>query len=125
MRRFDQINVIPFIDIMLVLLAIVLTTASFIPTGKLDINLPEAEKRAVSPAEPQVELAIDRERQIYFNQQLVTLEQLAPELAKLDSQTSIVIRVDTTVPFGRFVSVMDLLKRNRLEQLSIITRQKP
>ncbi len=42
MKRFDQINVIPFIDIMLVLLAIVLTTATFISQGRLDINVPTA-----------------------------------------------------------------------------------
>ena len=125
MKRFDQINVIPSIDIMLVLLAIVLTTASFIATGKLDITLPEAESRAPLPNEPPVELAINQEKQIYLNQQPITLQQLAAELAKLDIQTRIVIRVDLAVPFGHFVSVMDLLKHNDLEQLSVITRQKP
>ena len=40
MKKFDQINVIPFIDIMLVLLAIILMTATFIAQGKIDVNLP-------------------------------------------------------------------------------------
>ena len=43
MKKFDQINVIPFIDIMLVLLAIVLMTATFIAQGKIDVNLPTSK----------------------------------------------------------------------------------
>ena len=42
MKKFDEINIIPFIDIMLVLLAIVLITASFISQGKIQVNVPKA-----------------------------------------------------------------------------------
>lgn len=52
MKRFDTINVIPFIDIMLVLLAIVLTTASFIATGKLDIAVPQSSSTEALPPHP-------------------------------------------------------------------------
>jgi len=44
MKKFDSINVIPFIDIMLVLLAIVLTTATFVANGQLDIALPSSSR---------------------------------------------------------------------------------
>lgn len=44
MKRFDQINMIPFIDIMLVLMAVVMTTASFVEIGLIDVNLPVAQK---------------------------------------------------------------------------------
>ena len=125
MKRFDQINVIPFIDIMLVLLAIVLTTASFIATGKLDIDLPEAQAPAMPSPEQVVELAINRDNQIFIDQQLVMLEALQPQLENLAKDTTIELKIDEAVPFGRFVVVMDILKRNQLENLSIITRQKP
>ena len=51
MKKFDQINVIPFIDIMLVLLAILLMTATFIAQGKIDVNLPTSKSPAALHAE--------------------------------------------------------------------------
>ena len=59
MKRMDQINVIPFIDIMLVLLAIVLTTATFIVEGRLQIRLPAATSQTPPPAVERVEIAVD------------------------------------------------------------------
>lgn len=59
MKRFDQINVIPFIDIMLVLLAIVLTTATFVAQGRIPLQLPEAEHAAQPVNEKPMEISID------------------------------------------------------------------
>lgn len=51
MKRFDQINMIPFIDIMLVLLAIVLTTATFVSQGLIEVNLPNAQQVSEAPGD--------------------------------------------------------------------------
>ncbi|OYV24794.1 MAG: energy transducer TonB, partial [Halothiobacillus sp. 20-54-6] len=59
MRRFDQINVIPFIDIMLVLLAIVLTTATFIAQGEISVNLPEAKSAQPVSIEPVLMITVN------------------------------------------------------------------
>lgn len=124
MKRFDSINVIPFIDIMLVLLAIVLTTATFIAQGKLEIQLPKAKSQKPQLEEQRVELAITEDQQIYLRERPLTLDQLDTELAALAKSSPIVLRVDSRVPFGRFVSVVDILKLHQLEKLSILTEER-
>ncbi|MEW8396933.1 MAG: biopolymer transporter ExbD, partial [Candidatus Thiodiazotropha sp.] len=69
-----------------------------------------------------VEIAIDAQQQIFFNQAAVDAEALGRELALLTAQTPVVLYVDKSVPFDRFVTVIDLLKANKLEKLSIVAR---
>ena len=123
MKRFENINVIPFIDIMLVLLAIVLTTATFIVEGKLDIRLPESKSHVKLDQLERRELAIHEDETLYLDSQPVALDVLEQLLQSLDQSTPIVLRVDTGVRFGRFVQVVDLLKAAELERLTILTRQ--
>ena len=92
MKRMDQINVIPFIDVMLVLLAIVLTTATFIVEGRLPIRLPTAESQAEPAVTEPVEIAIDAAGQLYWAGEGLgmgpaALAELAPRLAALSPQT--------------------------------------
>jgi biopolymer transport protein ExbD len=121
-KRIDQVNVIPFIDIMLVLLAIVLTTATFISQGRIPLDLPKAEHTEALRSEDSVEIAIDKDERIFFNQSAVAPEGLAEQLATLDRQTPVVLYVDKSVRFARFVTIIDLLKANQLEKLSIVAR---
>jgi biopolymer transport protein ExbD len=121
MKKFDQINVIPFIDIMLVALAIVLLTATFITQGIIKINLPTA-KNAVAESQLQnVEISIDDKQQFYYQQQPSSLEQIALQLEKLSKQTPIVLKIDKLVSFGQFTQLIDLLKTYQLDNLSIMT----
>ena len=122
MRRFDQINVIPFIDIMLVMLAIVLTTATFIVQGKIPINLPKAESaQSISNKQP-ITLSIDEQGTIYFQDAPVTIDALSKELLTLPKDTMILLRVDETARFASFITVIDLLQTHQLEQLSIVAK---
>jgi biopolymer transport protein ExbD len=118
----DTINVIPFIDIMLVLLAIVLTTATFIVEGRLDIRLPDAEARAAPPVDP-IELAIDREGGLFWAGEPLDAGALPARLDALGRDTPLVLRVDADARFGAFVGVVDALKARRLERLTILTRR--
>jgi biopolymer transport protein ExbD len=122
MKRIDTVNVIPFIDIMLVLLAIVLTTATFIYQGKITLDLPEAEHAETLSDIVGVEIAIDADEQIFFNQTPIDKEGLGEKLRALLKRTPVVLYVDKSVRFERFVTVIDLLKANKLETLSIIAR---
>jgi len=126
MKRFDQINVIPFIDIMLVLLAIVLTTATFISQGLIEVNLPEAEsaEQIQEQNKKNFEIVINAENKIYLADKLIDAETLSIELQKVDKETPIVLRVDKQVVFENFVQVIDLLKVNQLEKFSIVTIEK-
>ena len=125
MKRFDQINVIPFIDIMLVLLAIVLTTATFISQGRLDINVPTASSQQPVAEIEQIDLAIDQDLVIYFQQNPVSIDELERHIDDLDIESKISFRVDQLVPFQHFIEVLDLLKQRDFERLSIITQKQP
>lgn len=123
MKRFDQINVIPFIDIMLVLLAIVLMTATFIAQGKLSIDVPDAESSEPLHNEIQYEIAVSADGDYFFDEVMLPLNDLAEKLTDLKRDAPIVLRVDKATTFEKFIAVVDLLKKNQLERLSIITRQ--
>lgn len=126
MQRFDQINVIPFIDIMLVLLAIVLTTATFISQGTIEVNLPAAEsaEAAQETKEKRLVIAINSDQKLYLDDKEVNLQVLSTTLKDVDKQTPIIFRVDKQVVFERFVQIIDLLKANQLEKFSIATVEK-
>jgi biopolymer transport protein ExbD len=124
-RRFDQINVIPFIDIMLVLLAIVLTSASFIAQGKLPLDLPEAESAAPLTADQTLQIAVDREGAVHLDGEPVSLKGLEARLAMLGQDVPIVLRVDAAAQFQGFVAVIDRLKAHDQHRVSIVTRPAP
>lgn len=125
MKRFDQINMIPFIDIMLVLLAIVLTTASFVSQGLIPVNLPTAEQVSEpSEDEEPLEIAINEQNQFFLGEEKVTLEQMAEKLkVQAKPETLIVLRIDKAAVFEHFVKLIDLLKAQELSNLSIQAQQ--
>ena len=127
MKRFDTINVIPLIDVMLVLLAIVLTTASFIVKDSLKIDLPETESTqsyVPSKDKPPTHFNIDQDNQLYLDEKPQTLDEAHAFVMTLDKQQSIVIQVDKKTDFGTFVSLIDLLKKHDLNNLTILTKSK-
>jgi biopolymer transport protein ExbD len=123
MRRFESINVIPFIDIMLVLLAIVLTTATFVVSSKLDINVPKSSSEETINSDKVVEIAIDKLSIIYYEETKIEPAELKQKLSLLGKSTPINVRVDSGVEFGRFVEILDLFKQLQLDKFSIITKK--
>jgi len=125
MKRFYQINVIPMIDVMLVLLAIVLTSASFIVQDKLNIDLPETQQTQnyTPPENLSLRLAINAENQYFLNDQPIAFTDLEHQLQQTDPDQPIELRVDQKAEFGPFTKVIDLLKKYQLNQLNILTRK--
>ena len=123
MKRFDQINVIPFIDIMLVLLAIVLTTATFVAQGTIPINLPESKSATKSSEQKTLEITIDEQGHYFFNGEAVKKEELDHQLQQLSLDTTLLLRVDAKSDFEAFVFVADKLKLRGLNKVSILTRR--
>jgi biopolymer transport protein ExbD len=126
MKAFDQINVIPFIDIMLVLLTIVLTTASFVSQGLIEVTLPEAETAEVATTSAEgksVEISVDVNQNIYFSEEKVSKDILEEKLKALKKDTAITLRVDESATFKNFVFIVDLLKKYKLDKLSVLTRK--
>ena len=120
MKRFDQINMIPFIDIILVLLAIVLTTASFVSKGLIEVNVPNAKQLSEPPKNQEtLEIALNADKSLFFKDEAVSVEQLQERLKTVNADTFIVLRIDKTAAFEQFVQLMDLLKAQQLNHLSI------
>jgi len=122
-KRFDQINVIPFIDIMLVLLVMVLTTATFIKQGVIPVNLPEAKATQKQNTKKEVTVYVNAKGEMYYEKKKVNLTQLEQKLSKISKKQTVVLRSDKESKFQDFVSVMDILKRLGHEQLYIVTKE--
>ncbi len=119
-KPFENMNMIPFIDIMLVLLTIVLTTSSFIASGKIPVNLPQASS-SVPDKEKHKAIEIDAQGQIYLEGKALTPEALKAEIAPLDKQTAFVLRADKEVRLQRFVDVADVLKQLGFAKVAVQT----
>ncbi len=122
-RRFAEINVVPFIDIVLVLLVIVLATATFVIKNELPVDLPKSGSQAKIPPKS-ISITIDKQGRYFFEKQPVTLEELKKHLAKLDPVKDLVtLNADQKSQFQKFVSVVDILKRKGFKKISIVTAQ--
>jgi len=122
-KKFDSINVIPFIDIMLVLLVMVLTTATFIKQGIIPVDLPEAKTKQKEDTKKEVTVYVNAKGEMFFEKEKVNLQQLEEKLAAISKEQTVVLRSDKESRFQDFVSVMDILKRLGHEQLYIVTKE--
>ncbi|MFT5660317.1 MAG: biopolymer transport protein ExbD [Sulfurimonas sp.] len=122
-KRFDEINVIPFIDIMLVLLVMVLTTATFIKQGVIPVNLPEAKTADKEEIKNEVTVYVNDKGQMFFEKEEVTASILEEKLSQIQKTQTVILRSDKESKFQDFVSVMDILKRLGHEQLYIVTKE--
>ncbi len=122
-KRFDEINVIPFIDIMLVLLVMVLTTATFIKQGVIPVELPEAKTSKKENLQKEITIYVNAQGDIFLEKEKVSLEILEERLAVIPKEQTVILRSDKESRFQDFVSVMDILKRLKHEQLYIVTKE--
>ena len=122
-KKFDSINVIPFIDIMLVLLVMVLTTATFIKQGVIPVALPEAKATAKKDVKKEVTIYVNAKGEMFLEKEKVTALTLEEKLSKISKDQTVVLRSDKESRFQDFVTVMDILKRLHHEQMYIVTKE--
>ena len=122
-KRFDSINVIPFIDIMLVLLVMVLTTATFIKQGVIPVDLPEANAASKEDVKKEITIYVNAKGEIFLEKEKVDSASLEKKLSKISTKQTVVLRSDKESRFQDFVTVMDILKRLKHEQLYIVTKE--
>jgi len=122
-KKFDSINVIPFIDIMLVLLVMVLTTATFIKQGVIPVNLPKAKATDKKDIKKEVTIYVNAKGELFFEKDKVDLATLEKKLSAVNKSQTVILRSDKESKFQDFVSVMDILKRLGHEQLYIVTKK--
>ncbi len=120
LKKFDTINVIPFIDVMLVLLTITLTAATFVAQGLIPIDIPKAEKTQTKP-QNSIEITVKEDGSIFFGQIQTDKEGLKKMLADLSVESEVTVRTDRNSKFQGFVDVIDVLKDKNIEKISIAT----
>ena len=122
-KEFDVINVIPFIDIMLVLLTIVLTTSTFIAQGAIPVELPRASKNSAEVLKT-LTVEIDRKGELFLNARQVGLKEMQGTLQGVPRDTPILIRADREIALQIFVDVMDAVKNMGFKRVSLQTENK-
>ena len=122
-KRFDEINVIPFIDIMHVLLVMVLTTATSINQGVIPIELPTAKAAKKEDIKKEITVYVNAKGELFIGEQKVNLKELEAKLSTISKEQPVILRSDKESKFQDFVSVMDILKRLGHEQLYIVTKE--
>jgi biopolymer transport protein ExbD len=123
LKKYDSINVIPFIDVLLVLLAIVLLTSTFITRGIIPISLPNASNADPLKPDKEIILVIQENGELLFEDRVETLENIEELVLKSSKETPIHINTDKNTKFESFVAVLDMLKKNHYTNVSIVTKK--
>lgn len=119
----SEINVTPFVDVMLVLLVIFMVTAPLLQQG-IDVNLPEAKGKDL-PTEERITLVISKNKNIYMNENLVSMQQMRHKLKAISKlNPNVFLKADKDVPYGFVVEVMGDIKDAGIEKLGMITEPK-
>ncbi|MBX3346126.1 MAG: biopolymer transporter ExbD [Nitrospira sp.] len=117
-REVDQINVIPLVDIMLVLLVIVLTTATFITTGQIPVNLAKASTSADRQDRPIV-VTVTAEGTVFVDDRVIDDDQLDTVLASHPRHSPVLVRADKVTRLERFVVIVDRIRGLGFQQVSL------
>ena len=119
----SEINVTPFVDVMLVLLIIFMVTAPMMVQG-VDVELPTATSQALPTDEENLIVSIDNDMKVYINDLEVSVAFLAEKLdavmENLDKK-NVYLKADKKVPYGVVVNVMSKIKQAGVESLGMIT----
>jgi biopolymer transport protein TolR len=122
----SEINVTPFVDVMLVLLVVFLVTAPMLFRG-IDVRVPRTETRTVQPEERLV-LTVTKEGAVFVGEQPITLARLERLLAGLhqrNPKAAVFLRADERAAYGSVVKVMDIVKKAGIDRLGMVTEPLP
>ena len=119
----SEINVTPFVDVVLVLLIIFMLTAPIIQSG-IEVDVPKT-RTVKQITEERVVISIDRQQKVYLGDAPVNVNEIPDRLrARVANpqQQAIYLRADENVPFGAFATVMDAVKQAGITNISIVTQ---
>lgn len=116
----SEINVTPFVDVMLVLLIIFMVTAPLLQQG-IDVNLPKAKGKSMPPEE-RITIVIKKDKAIFMNDNHVSVDDLSQKLRAISRlNPNIFLKADSEVPYGLVVQIMGEIKEAGIEKLGMIT----
>jgi len=118
-RELNQINVIPLVDVMLVLLVIVLTTATFITTGQIPVSLAKAATSGDRQDIPLIIITVTAEGGVFVQDRSVTDEQFDAALSTQPLESLVLVRADKVTKLERFVGIVDRVRGLGFRQVSL------
>ena len=119
----SDINVTPFVDVMLVLLIIFMVTAPMMVQG-LDVALPQVTAKALETKEEQLMITVNKDQQVFINDFQVTVDTLQDKLAKILQgrvNPEVYLKADRDVPYGVVAQVMAQIKDAGVDKLGMVT----
>jgi biopolymer transport protein ExbD/biopolymer transport protein TolR len=118
-----DINVTPFVDVVLVLLIIFMVTAPVIESG-IEVDVPQT-KTVASIDEERVTVTIDKKQALYVGSEKVSVHDLGSHLRSLmrdPSRQEVYVRCDKSVPFGLYATVIDEMRTNGISKINVVTK---
>ena len=117
----SEINMVPFIDVVLVLLIIFMITAPILQSG-IEVDVPKT-KTIREIVEQRIVVTVDKAQRVYVGNDPVKIRELASKVKSQlkKPQDSVFLRCDETVPFGIFATVVDTLRQSGISNISIVT----
>ena len=122
-QPLSEINVTPFVDVMLVLLIIFMVTAPLLQYG-VEVDLPESSREPLEIPKEQVVLSIAKDRTIYVDRYKTSLSELGQKLEEIykgRQRKEIFLQADKTVPYGFVVQTMAVIREAGIDQMGLIT----
>ena len=123
-RRFmSEINVTPFVDVMLVLLIIFMVTAPMMQEG-VDVNLPQAQGKSLPSKEKRMTISITSTKEIYLNDRKIDLSDLENKIRTVfqnRTDRQLFLKADEIVPYGFVVQTMAAVRNAGIDQLGMVT----
>jgi len=122
-RLLAEINVTPFVDVMLVLLIIFMVTAPMMMQG-VDVNLPRTTTQAIPSEEERLVISITAKRDIYLNEYKISLDSLRRKLEAIFQNRpdrAVFLRADETLPYGFVMEVMAAIRQSGIKRIGMVT----
>src|SRR5277367_77073 len=118
----SEINMVPFIDVVLVLLIIFMITAPILQSG-IDVDVPKT-KTVKELTEVRMVVTIDKAQRVYLNDKPVNIHEIGQKVVASShdpAHQAVYVRCDETVPFGSWATVVDALRQAGIQNVSVVT----
>ena len=125
-KPMSEINVTPFVDVMLVLLIIFMITAPLLTSG-VSVDLPTTDSETLPGQDEPLTITINKNKEIFIGDNLVKVEALKIKLnaiANLNKDSRIFVRADEFLPYGEVMTLMSLIKNAGYNKVALLTKQK-